>query len=95
MANDVPVAFIDNPHAPDVFAAGATGFFNLQGTIVITLETPHVNHEASPGPINRVVVGRLVMPASGAYGLATGLFNFLKEQGFDFSANEGEPAKPN
>jgi len=28
-------------------------------------------------------------PASGAYGLATGLFNFLKAQGFDFSQPEG------
>lgn len=95
MANDIPVAFIDNPHAPDVFAANATGFFNLQGTIMITLETPHVNHETTPGPVNRVVVGRLVMPASGAYALAAGLFNFLKEQGFDFSQDEGEAKKPN
>jgi len=89
MAEPVAVPFIDNPHAPDVFASAATGFFNLEGPIMVTFEAPHVNHETSPGPISRVVIGRLVMPASGAYGLATGLFNFLKAQGFDFSQPEG------
>jgi len=83
------LTFIDNPHAPDVFASAATGFFNLNGVIMITFEAPRVNHETTPGPINRVVIGRLVMPANGAYGLATGLFNFLKDQGFDFSPQEG------
>jgi hypothetical protein len=95
MADEIPVTFMDNPHAPDVFAANAIGFFNLNGAIMITLETPHVNHETTPGPVNRVVVGRLIMPAAGAYGLAAGLFNFLKEQGFDFSGVEGGTGKAN
>lgn len=92
MEDKPTVAFIDNPQAPDFFAGGAAGFFNLGGAIQITLETAHVDHTASPGPINRVVVARLIMPPIGAYGLATGLFNFLKEQGFDFSEIESGPA---
>lgn len=90
MANEVSVNFIDNPTAPDLFAAEAVGFFNLNGSIMITLSTPHVNHETSPGPINRVVVGRVVMPAAGAVTLAAGLYNFLKEQGFDLGGGQGQ-----
>jgi hypothetical protein len=38
---------------------------------------PRVDHRTSPGPVNRVVIGRLVLPAQGAMGLATGLYDFL------------------
>jgi hypothetical protein len=87
MADDAPqVTFMDNPHAPDVFATNACGFFNLNGSIMITFEAAHVDHSKSPGPINRVVIGRLVMPASGAQSLALGLYNFLQQQGLDPSA---------
>jgi hypothetical protein len=93
MTNDGGVTFIDDPHAPDIFAGAATGFFNLGGVIMITLETPHVDHSSSPGPINRVVTGRLVMPLVGAQGLAVGLFNFLKSQGLDPAwADESGPS---
>jgi hypothetical protein len=54
------VSFLDNPHAPDVFADNATGFFNLNGNIRITFESVRVNHVTSPGPMTRVVIGRLV-----------------------------------
>ena len=87
MADDqAPVTFIDNPHAPDVFASAAVGFFNFNGSIMITFEAAHVDHSKSPGPVNRVVIGRLVMPTGGAQGLALGLYNFLKDQGLDPSA---------
>lgn len=87
-----PVNFIDNPHAPDVFATDATGFFAFNGSIIITFEAAHVDHRETPGPVNRVVIGRLVMPAPGAHALAVGLFDFLKAQGFDFSNPSGAEA---
>ncbi len=74
----------DNPHAPELYATAATGFFNANGTISITLESVRADHSKSPGPINRVVVGRLVMPANGAQAMAVGLFDFLEKQGFKF-----------
>jgi hypothetical protein len=74
------VNFIDNPHAPDVFADGAAGFFNLSGTIRISLEAGRVNHVTSPGPINRVVIARLVMPIDAAEALAKGLLDFITQQ---------------
>ena len=77
----------DNPHAPEPYAVAATGFFNANGVISITLESARADHSKSPGPINRVVVGRLVMPAAGAQAMAVGLFDFLEKQGFKFDRN--------
>ena len=61
---------LDDPKAPEIYAVAATGFFNANGVISITLESARADHSKSPGPINRVVVGRLVMPAAGAQALA-------------------------
>ena len=75
------VSFMDNPLAPDVFADEAVGFYFHQGVVKITFTSTRVNHVSSPGPVNRVVVGRLAMSAEGAQVLAIGLFDFLKSRG--------------
>jgi len=78
---------VDNPFAPEVFADEAAGFFLQNGNLSITFSSVRVNHRSDPGPVSRVVVGRLVLPASGAVGLAVGLYDFLKQVGID-------PARP-
>jgi hypothetical protein len=84
MTNITPAAptvtFLDNPHAPDVFADGCTGFFTLNGNIKITFESVRVNHMTSPGPVSRVVIGRLVMPLAVAEAMAKGLLDFIGQQ---------------
>src|SRR4051812_6872148 len=82
-------SIIDNPHAPEVFAEGALGFFLKDGNVHVTFSAPRVDHRTSPGPINRVVVGRVVMPLAGAHGLALGLYDFLKKNGIDLARPEG------
>ena len=82
--NNPKIEFTDNPLAPEIYASGATGFFVSNGTITITLESIRADHGEKPGPLKRVVVGRLTMPASGAQGLAIGLFDFLEKQGFKY-----------
>jgi len=79
----IKIGFIDNPQAPEVFATGVSGFWINGGNIHITFEAARVNHVTSPGPLNRVVIGRLVLPISGAQGLAAGLYDFLKSRGLD------------
>jgi hypothetical protein len=79
----VSVTFVDDPNAPDLFADGVSGIAYLHGNIRITLESARVNHEASPGPISRVVVGRVVLPLSAAENLRDLLsdyINRLKQQ---------------
>jgi len=74
-----PVNMLDNPHAPNVFADSATGWYLLNGNIRITLEATHAGHASNPGPINRVVIGRLVMPIDRAEEMAAGLLDFIKQ----------------
>jgi hypothetical protein len=82
MTNITPptVSFVDNPHAPDFFADGFSGFFNLNGIVRTIFESIRVNHVTTPGPINRVVIGRLVMPIDAAENLAKGLLDFITQQ---------------
>ncbi len=82
------VQFLDNPNAPEIFASAATGFFVSNGNISITFESARADHSESPGPVYRSVVGRVVIPAAAAQGLAVGLFDFLEKQGFDFKKNQ-------
>jgi hypothetical protein len=84
MAKNQTLNFVDNPDAPEIFSSGATGFFVANGNITITFESARADHSQSPGPVYRTVVGRVVMPAASAQGLAIGLFEFLEKQGFDF-----------
>jgi hypothetical protein len=74
------VTFLDNPNAPEVFADAAAGFFNFAGNIRISLEAARANHVMVPGPINRVVLARLVMPIDAAEAFAKGLLDFITKQ---------------
>ena len=86
MAKTAPVIPLLDPHqAPEIFASAATGFSVSNGTIAITFESLHADHTEGGGGVSRVVVGRIVMPAAGAQGLAVGLFDFLEKQGFRFN----------
>jgi hypothetical protein len=81
MTNQTPaVDLVHNMHAPDVFADNATGFFVFGGNIKITFESMRVDHTTTPGPVHRVVIGRLVMPINGAEVLARGLLDFIAQQ---------------
>jgi hypothetical protein len=90
MSNSDPPApppLTDNPLAPELYADEATGFFVHQGNLSITLSSARVDHRSNPGPVARVVVGRVVLPINAAVGLAVGLYDFLKKMGID-------PAQP-
>lgn len=96
--NPIPVSYMDNPLAPDVYADEAAGFFIHSGNVKITFTSARVNHVSAPGPVNRVVVGRLVMSVEAAQSLAVGLFDFLKSRGVappQLVGAHGGPEKPN
>src|SRR5258708_30495000 len=61
-----PVNFLDNPHAPEVFADGTAGFFNFAGNIRITLEGLRVNHVSTPRPAELIGIARVIMPIDAA-----------------------------
>lgn len=78
-ANPAPSwAFLDNPLAPDIFADAAAGFTVNNGVMRIALSSGRVNHTTSPGPVQHVLVCRVVMPIADARDLAVGIFELLK-----------------
>ncbi|HSR00786.1 MAG TPA: hypothetical protein VLM36_12835 [Sphingomicrobium sp.] len=89
-SDDIPPLF-DNPNAPEVFAAQATGFLAIGDSVVVTLECGKSDYSGPEPTVARHVVARLIMPRSGAEGLAVGLFDFLKK-GSENGSGEGGPS---
>jgi hypothetical protein len=70
---------IDDPNAPDIFVDALTGYFVLNDNVRLTFERARVNHAGPPGPLNRVVVGRMVMPLDAAERMARELLAFIEQ----------------
>jgi hypothetical protein len=77
----VPVPFIDSPHTLTVYATGIAGLWLNQGAVHMTFETGRIDHSTTPGAVQRVAVGTLVMPVGAAQAFAVALFKFLSERG--------------
>lgn len=76
-----PIPLIDDPHAPDIFTTNVSGFVHLEGVISITMECAKSDYSGTSPELNRVVVGRLLMPTEAAHRLAVGLFDYLRTKG--------------
>jgi hypothetical protein len=86
----LPGPVVDETSVSEVYAAEAIGFLFHAGNVHITFATPRANHSGTPAPMTRAVIARLVLPVTGAQALATGLYNFLRQQGFDPSAKPSD-----
>jgi hypothetical protein len=75
----VPV-FIDSPHTPTFYATGIAGLWLNHGAVHMTFETARIDHSTTPGALQRVAVGTLVMPVGAAQAFAVALFKFLSER---------------
>ena len=78
-----PHHVVENLFAPEVFASEASFFATAPGVVTITLTSFRFDNSTDPAVQKRVVMARLVMPASGAKALAAGLYDFLKKNGLD------------
>lgn len=87
----VEINFIDNPHAPEVMSTGHAGIWVHEGNVHITLEAARLNHGTSPGPINRVVIARLVLPMQAARNLAGHINEILSNPTATAPAAPGTP----
>jgi hypothetical protein len=81
LSEEMPL--VDNPKAPDIFADGLTGYFLLNGTVRMTFEMARA---LPPGPLNRIVVGRLTMPLDAAERMAKEVLAFVEQ------VKEGPPS---
>lgn len=80
---ETEIAYVDNPQAPELYAAEACGFYLNAGNVHITFTSPKGNYDPKSNSLHTAVVARLVLPLSGAQGLAVGLYDFLKSRGVD------------
>ena len=71
----------ENQTAPEIYATEAT-YFGLVGTnVTITLTSLRWDNGVQPPVLKRVVVGRLVMPATAAQTLTVSLYDHLTKNG--------------
>lgn len=81
--------FISSHYIPEIYADAGTGTFTPNGNIKITLESWRVDHSTSDGPLQRVAVGRLVMPLDQAEMLAESILEVVKNR----KADDNKPAR--
>ncbi len=74
---------IDDPHAPEFFATSCCGFSIGQGHVTLTFESARCNHFDPKCSMNRVVVGRIVLPIQAAQALVIELNTSLQRSGFN------------
>jgi hypothetical protein len=74
---------IDNPLAPEFFTSMCSGFSIGHGHVTLTFESARCDHTRPNAPMNRVVVGRVVMPIEAAQALVIELNNCLQQSGLD------------
>lgn len=72
---------IDTMTAPEIFATGVSGFSNVNGVIVVALESARCDHARTPATFERVVVGRIALTVPSAQALVASLNDFLEQQG--------------
>jgi hypothetical protein len=86
-----PPRHVENLFAPELFASEASSFSIHSGVVTITLASHRYDNSMSPAALNKVVVGRIVLPPAGAKNLALGLYNFLSNNGLEPIARPKEP----
>jgi hypothetical protein len=85
------VQTVENLFAPELFATEASFFSSGQGNVTVTFSSYRFDNSTTPAAQKRVIVGRLVMPITGAQGLAAGLYDFLRQQNQDPMPPPGNP----
>jgi len=76
-----PPRLINDPHAPETFTTGCCGLSIGGGTVAMTFESARCDHSDPTCPLERVVVGRIVMPIGAAQALVLQLNDALQRSG--------------
>lgn len=85
--------FVENLFVPEYYASEAAFFWAAPGVLTITFTSFRLDHAPGQGGRQKnAVVARLVMPISGAQGLATGLYDFLAKNSDMPVVKPAEPA---
>ena len=72
---------INDPHAPETFTTACCGLSIGSGTVTLTFESARCDHSDPACPMDRVVVGRMIMPVIAAQALVLQLNDALQRSG--------------
>lgn len=67
----------NDPHAPEAYCDGATGYFSFNGNMRIAFEAVRPDHSTTPNSLDRVVISRVVMPIAAAEAMANSILEHL------------------
>lgn len=81
--------YIDDLHAPQVFADEVSGYWVNAGCVHITFDVSRVDHSSDQCPVHRAAVLRVTLPIPIAQMLAVSLYDFLKQRGLAPSPGKG------
>ena len=76
-----PPKLLNDPFAPETFTTGCCGLSIGPSTVTLTLESARCDHSDAACPVERVVVGRVVMPLQAAQALVLQLNDALSRSG--------------
>jgi hypothetical protein len=82
---------VENMLSPEVFASEATLMSIGLGVVTITFTSLRWDNASSPPRQQKVVIGRLTMPISGARSLAAGPTDFLGKHGIEPPQRPDDP----
>jgi hypothetical protein len=89
MSQPQKAIYVDDLHAPQVFADDVSGYWVSAGCIHITLDASRVDHSSDRCLVNRVAALRLTLPIPIAQVLAVSLYDFLKQRGLAPAPDNG------
>jgi hypothetical protein len=81
--------YVDDLHAPQVFADDVSGYWVNAGCVHITLDASRVDHSSERCGVTRVAALRLTLPIPIAQVLAVSLYDFLKQRGLAPESGSG------
>jgi hypothetical protein len=82
MAEETAIAIVD-PGTGDIFADEALDFDIVNGTLRMRFGVAKLDGPTTPAKQQLVHIGRLIMPLASAQRLCLGLYDFLKNSGYD------------
>lgn len=80
MSQPISPPYIENVHAPEVYASYSPGVANDGANIKISFASQRASHDPAGSGMVNVVIGRLVMPMAAAIGMANTILAFAASE---------------
>lgn len=93
MPTGQPPRFVENLHAPEIFADACVGVFLQNGFIHLTFASFRTDYSTQPNTSNAVVMARLVIPVDAADNMQQFLAKFLSDMNAQAAGGRAQGAR--